>query len=337
MEIEMNKIMTFCGLFVTLALMLTACGGDASDSATPTTAEVRLDEEYADALPVPSQLAIGTLLLEDTDGAVTAEQAAQLLPNYQMLQALQSSGTAAQAELDAVLKQIQEAMTSEQLTIIKEMQLTADNMLELMQERGLGRGFAGGDSGTGGAGRFQPPAGAAPGGGGPDGGFGGGFRGGFGGGGSNSSEEQQAAIGDRLNQFAGTAMTGMLVSLLQARAAGETWQVAAPNQDFILQRALFEAITTSTGIDQQELMTQTREGNTLLEIAEANGADADKVVAQVVAAETERVNQAVADGSMEKADADAWLADLEARIREMLDQSLQFRGPGARAGDSTQP
>ena len=326
----MNKTVVFLGLIVALAL--TACGGDTSDPATPTSADVSLDEDYADALPVSSQLAIGTLMLEDTEGAVTVEQAGELLPNYQMLQALQSSGTAAEAELEVVLKQIQRAMTNEQLTAIKEMQLTADSMLELVQERGLGRSFAGG---AGGAGGFRLPAGVNPGGGG--GGPGGGFGGGFGGGGNLSPEEQQAAMAERMNQFAGTAMTSMLISLLEARAEGEAWEVAAPNQDFILQRQIFAAISEAAGVDQQEITEQAREGKTLLEIAEANGADVDKLVAQVVAAETERVEQAVADGTMEQSDADEWLADLEARVREMLEQPLQFGGPGAKGDDSAQP
>ena len=329
----MNKTVVFLGLIVALAL--TACGGDTSDPATPTSADVSLDEDYADALPVSSQLAIGTLMLEDTEGAVTVEQAGELLPNYQMLQALQSSGTAAEAELEVVLKQIQGAMTNEQMAAIKEMQLTADSMLELVQERGLGRGFAGG---AGGAGGFRPPAGVNPGGGG--GGRGGGFGGslgGFGGGGNLSPEEQQAALAERMNQFAGTAMTGILVSLLEARAEGEAWEVAAPNQDFILQRQIYAAISEAAGVDQQEITAQAREGRTLLEIAEANDVDVDERVAQVVAAETERVEQAVADGTMEQSDADEWLADLEARVREMLEQPLQFGGPGAKGDDSAQP
>nr|NIM52723.1 hypothetical protein [Gemmatimonadales bacterium] len=99
-----KKIILFGGLLA-LMLAVTACGSDDSSGAeasNPTSAEstgVALNENYADALPVSSQLAIGTLMLEDTENAVTVEQAGELLPNYQMLQALQSSGTAAQAEL----------------------------------------------------------------------------------------------------------------------------------------------------------------------------------------------------------------------------------------------
>jgi hypothetical protein len=290
---------------------------------------VTLDEDYADALPVPSQLAIGTLMLEETENAVTVEQAGELLPNYQMLQALQSSGTAAQAELDAVLRQIQRAMTAEQLTTIKEMQLTADSLFELAQERGFGRGFAGGPGGAGGG--FRPPAGISPGGG-P-----GGFGGGFGGGNDPSPEEQQASSAERMNTVMGSMMTGMLVSMLEARAEGEAWEVAAPDPNFQLQRQLFSAINEAAGLDQGQIGEMAREGKTLLEITESSDVSMDEIVAQVIAAETERVNQAVAEGAMEQADADEWLAGLEARIGELLEGGLQFGRPGGRDGATGQP
>jgi hypothetical protein len=294
---------------------------------------VTLNEDYADALPVSSQLAIGTLMLEDTESAVTVEQAGELLPNWQMLQALESSGTAADAELDAVLKQIQGAMTDEQLTTIKDMQLTLDKMMEMVQEQGLARGFAGA---AGGGGGLRPPAGVMPGGG-QGGGLGGGLRG-MGAGENLSPEEQQAAMAERLNQFAGSAMARMLVSLLEARAEGETWEVATPNRDFGLQRILLAGIAETAGLDQQAIMTQAQDGKTLRQIAEESGADVDEIVAQVVASETERVAQAVADGSLEQADADDYLADLETRLKEMMEGALQFGGGrGAPEGGSGQP
>ncbi len=336
----MLKKLIVLGVLLVLILTTAACGNgggddaEASNTTSTGSARVTLSEDYADALPVPSQLAIGTLMLEETEDAVTVEQAGELLPSWKMLQALQSSGTAAQAELDAVLNQIQGAMTNEQLTAIKEMQLTPDSMTELAQERGFGRGFAGGADDARGAGGFRPPAGGFEGGGGPAVVFG---PGALGGGENLSSEERQAALAERMNTFLGSTMSNMVISLLQARAKGETWEVAAPNQDFVLQRSLLAAIAEATGLDQQEIMTQTREGQTLLEIAEANGVDGGEIVAQVVTAETDRVNQAVADGSLEQTDADDWLASLEARIKELLEQPLRFRGPGAPGDASEQP
>jgi hypothetical protein len=327
----MLKKIGFLGVLLMIVAGLAACGtsgddnasiseGSAADtSAGPSTAGtvVTLNDDYADALPVSSQLAIGTLMLEGTEDAVTVAQADELLPNWQMLEALQSSGTAAEAELDAVLNQIQRAMTDEQKTVIKEMQLTPDSMMELMQEQGLRMGAA---AGTGRSGTVQPPAGVNMGGG---GGPGGQFSA-LGGGEDLSPEEQETAMAERMNALAGTAMTGMLVSLLEARAEGETWSIAAQNQEAALQGELLAAIGDATGLDQQEIATQAREGQTLLAIAEANGLDVDEIVAQVVAADTERVKQAVADGSLEQADADQWLAGLEPQVKEMLEGTLQF-------------
>jgi hypothetical protein len=343
-EKDVKRITVVLGILLALMVGLVACGGgddggseEAGSSSAPvstsSSASVTLNEDYADALPVSSQLAVGTLLLEDTENAVTVEQAGELLTDWQMLQALQSSGTAAQAELDVVIRQIQGGMTDEQLTAIKEMKLAADGLIEIFQERG-GLGPGGGFSG--GAGGFRPPAGMMPGGGaggGPGGGFG---PGGMGMGQNLSPEEQEAAIAERMGQFAGTAMTGMLVSMLEARAEGEAWEIAAPNQDMILQNTLFVVVAEATGLDQQALRTQARDGKTLLEIIEANGASADEILAQVIAAEAERVNQAVTDGSLEQAEADEWLGNLETRVKEMLEQPLQF-GRGVPGGNAPEP
>jgi hypothetical protein len=87
-----------------------------------------LDASYPGALSMGSQLALGTLQLEETENSVTPEQATALLPLWQALQ----GGVTAQAEVDAVLKQIEGVMTSEQLAAIAAKQLTQDDL------RGLG-------------------------------------------------------------------------------------------------------------------------------------------------------------------------------------------------------
>jgi hypothetical protein len=307
-------------ILLVLLLALSGCGSDSKTNDTAASAgTVTLSEDYADALPVSLQLTIGTLMLEGSENAVTTEQAQELLPVWQMYQSLESSGTAAQVEIDTVLKQLQEAMSTAQLAAIKEMKLTPDSMTELAQQQGFGRGLAGGGGQAGG---FQPPAGFTP----PEGGAGFGGGPGFGGGfgpASASSGDQAAQLTARTNRLAGTASINMVISLLKARAAGETWTATAPNRDFALQRTLLSVIAEATGQDQQAIFTQAQEGKTLSEIIAANGGDVDEIVAQVVAAETERVNQAVADGTMEQTEADQWLADLEARAEGLLDEPHQ--------------
>jgi hypothetical protein len=140
------------------------------------------------------------------------------------------------------------------------------------------------------------------------------------------AQPQEAAVEERTNALAGTAMTGMVVSLLEARAEGEDWQVAQPNQEFELQRTLLAAVAQATGLDEQEVTAQTHEGQSLQAVAEANGVDVEQVLAQVVAAETERINQAVANGELEQAEGDQALADLESRAKTMLGGAFQFGG-----------
>jgi hypothetical protein len=98
------------------------------------TSEV-LDTSYEGALSVSNQLMLGTLLLEETEHAVTPEQATALLPLWQ---ALQGGGVTIQAEIDAVLKQIEGQMTQEQLEAISRLQLTQEDMRAWMEEQGMG-------------------------------------------------------------------------------------------------------------------------------------------------------------------------------------------------------
>ncbi len=308
----MKKIVVL-GILLALVVGLAACGGDDGSEKTSSISA------SASTL-TSSQLAIGTLMLEETENAVTVEQAGELLPVWQMLQALQSSGTAAPAEIEAVLGQIQRAMTDEQLAAIKGIELTSDRMLEMLQERGGMKAAAGRIGGGQREGGFQLPAGVSPG--------GGGGLGGGGIGGGPGSEEMEAMIAQRLE----STMTGMLVSLLEARAEGQEWQAAAPNQEMILQNTLFEALVQATGLEQQDIRAQTRAGKTLQELAEANGADVEQILVQVIAAETERAKQAIVDGSLDQAEGDQYLANLETLVQEMLQGAWQF---GGRGGDGS--
>ncbi|MCJ7736650.1 MAG: hypothetical protein MUQ10_04960, partial [Anaerolineae bacterium] len=98
---------------VVLAAMLAGCGagestevesgGDASSGYTSAV----LETSYEGALNVQNQLIFGTLRLEETEDTVTPEQAGKLLPLWQSLQ----GGVTAEAEVNAVMKQIEGTMT----------------------------------------------------------------------------------------------------------------------------------------------------------------------------------------------------------------------------------
>ena len=129
------------GLIATLVCtVLVGCG---EGQATPAPAEEGgssayasdvLDTSYDDALDASGQLALGTLLLEETGEAVTAGQAAALLPLWQ---ALQSGVVQGDAETQAVFEQIEQAMTAEQLAAIAAMQSTEHDLRAWMQEHGV--------------------------------------------------------------------------------------------------------------------------------------------------------------------------------------------------------
>jgi hypothetical protein len=121
---------------VGLAAVLSACQGGASADGSTNDGEY-LTAEYENAIPVESQLILGTLMLEDTEQAVDAELAAELLPLWQMQKTLAASDTASTEEMDALIDQIQETMTREQIRAIAGMQLTQQEMFAYMQKAGL--------------------------------------------------------------------------------------------------------------------------------------------------------------------------------------------------------
>ena len=121
-------------------LLLTACGGSspAETANTGNAPASALSEDYADALPLRNQLSLGALRLEDNPAtAVTSAQAAKLLPLWQGLGNLTGSGTGANAEINALLTQIEGEMTSEQLETIKAMKLTRSDIQAVAQEWGV--------------------------------------------------------------------------------------------------------------------------------------------------------------------------------------------------------
>ncbi len=220
---------------ILLMLILNACSSTSSDT------QVASAPPNPD-LPITPQLVIGTMKLEGTEQEVTSEQAAGLLPLWQVYSEMSVSDTTAQEELDALVEQIQGTMTTEQMKAITNMQLTPENIFTLMQEQGIdmggGRGLSSEQIATaqasrGSGGGFTPPDGdvfvPSDGGGGgfapPDGS--GGFPGGAGqgtGGQSLSSEQIATAQAGRASGTGGpnripTGLIDLLIKYLEERAS----------------------------------------------------------------------------------------------------------------------
>ena len=152
-------------LLIVLALVLGACGAspDANpgESGAPAGAPL-LSAGYEDAAPVLTQLVIGTIKLEGTDTAVDAAMAAELLPLWKAAQSLSKSDATAPQEMEALLKQIQETMSPDQIEVIAAMQIAEDDVRLTMQEYGASLKAQGGDGKDGdaaGGGREGPGGG----------------------------------------------------------------------------------------------------------------------------------------------------------------------------------
>ncbi len=198
-----------------ISALAVACAVQAAAPATSGS----LNEGYTDALPIASQLILGSLKLDDGDQAITKDEAATLLPLWQAYQNLSDSDSAAPAELTALVNQIQKNMQPGQVETIAAMQLTADDVGEVLQAQGQGLFGGAGDRGSTNAasGGFQPPAGGGggfipgegPGGGGSGRGAGGDFQ-------QMSPSERETAVAGRAAQGGGRGGDFMARGLVNA-------------------------------------------------------------------------------------------------------------------------
>ncbi|MCJ7433227.1 MAG: hypothetical protein MUO77_07030 [Anaerolineales bacterium] len=197
-------------LFIT-ALTLSACGSAASSTSS------------SKELPITTQLIVGAFKLESTQQEITAEQARELLPLWQVYSELLTSDTVAQEEIDGLVQQIQETMTSEQTRAIKDMGLAQSDVVAAMQEQGGNetRSQLGSNDSTGGGGNGRGDNGP------PHGGGGGGPGGGdFMGGGnqrqnSSSSQNSTSSASDTQSSQSNKLLSTLLeklIALLEKKA-----------------------------------------------------------------------------------------------------------------------
>lgn len=157
----MNKLSVtlFFVTLLTIASILTACtsvgakitsqdaGPAANRSASSPLvtggASGVLKENYTNALPVASQLAIGVFRLDEGESPITPEQAAELIPLWKAYRSLTNSDTASSIEIAALESQIERVLSAEQLGAIAAMKLTRDDLAALFEERQIEPGRPG--------------------------------------------------------------------------------------------------------------------------------------------------------------------------------------------------
>jgi len=179
-------------LLIFFALTLAACSASSAQTGDAT----GNNNSFGTVpLPLASDIMVGTFKLEGTANAVTAEEAAQLIPLWQVFKDLSASTSASQTEIDALAEQIQGTLNSDQIQAITDMKLTRRDLLTTMQDLGIttGRPNASGTPrpGGGGGGNFQGGGNGSPNGGGGQG---------FGGNGQNLTPQQIATFQARRAQ-----------------------------------------------------------------------------------------------------------------------------------------
>ena len=132
-------------LIVVFGFALAACSGTTASGttlqSTGSQSSSNQAQQNSGANPanqsIESKLAIGTLKLEGTSQAITAEQAKTLLPLWKAVKSLSSSSTVSTDEMTALYKQIQEAMTADQIKTITNLSLTQTDFQTLAQQYGV--------------------------------------------------------------------------------------------------------------------------------------------------------------------------------------------------------
>lgn len=153
--------------FITMllsAFLLASCSGTAAPASIPSTnsdeyVSPNLDVSYENALSARLQLTLGSIKLAETVSPITSEQAQVMLPLWQALLNMTRTGNSAQAEVNALLTQIEAAFTPEQMTAIHDMRLISDDIQTWAAANGLTTGSGGGQgSGQDGGGGMSPEA-----------------------------------------------------------------------------------------------------------------------------------------------------------------------------------
>ena len=147
----MFKRITLIALVLIVAL--SACSSAPAAPAASINQDIytsaNLDTSYEGALSARNQLALGMLQLEGAGNAITVDQAKTLLTLWQALRATTQSGASAQAEVSALLGQIEGAFTAEQLAAIKALKLTQTVFQQWAAANGITMGSGGGQPGGG--------------------------------------------------------------------------------------------------------------------------------------------------------------------------------------------
>lgn len=132
----MKRLNSFVGLLV-FCLALSACSTAVATGPTTQVANGTSNVGPGGILSTEMQLAVGTLLLDESGQPISAETAAELLPLWKAVRSLGSNSTITNQEYQALFDQIKETLTSEQMDAITGMELTRDDLMTLSEKLGI--------------------------------------------------------------------------------------------------------------------------------------------------------------------------------------------------------
>jgi hypothetical protein len=186
-ELGIMKRTTLITGLLAISLLLAACS--ASSQGVPALAAQNSGSTNRQ-LPQAMKLALGTFRLDKTNTPVDAAEATQLLFLWKGMRNLNQDQSAANEEIQGLIKQIQSTMTPEQISAIDAMNLSFQDIPAIAKETGLDLGSFGGQAGNlspGAQATFQAARQSS-------GGFGGGFGGGIPGAGGSGNRQPGAGI-----------------------------------------------------------------------------------------------------------------------------------------------
>lgn len=128
----MKKLIGVLFILVIGTILLTACTG----MAAPTQASFGSSTETASAALTASELVAGTLKLQGSEQAITSTQAKELLTLWEAYKQVNNSDTSSPLEVSALVSQINENMTADQISAIKAMGISASDIQSLADENG---------------------------------------------------------------------------------------------------------------------------------------------------------------------------------------------------------
>jgi hypothetical protein len=140
--------------------------------------------------------------------------------------------------------------------------------------------------------------------------------------------------GDRLREALAPLVADGTLTQAQLDKVVETIVAARPEGGFGEGRGgrgrdgkHLHVVAETLGIDVADVRAAIRDGQTIAELAVANGSSAQAVIDAIVAERTAHINERVADGEITQEQADARLAGLVERVTTFVNETPQ---PGSR-------